>query len=124
MSKSRVEVTKFTSDSASLSKRLEIINGMITNDSSACIMMSGTAQRVELDCMTAVADFINGHARNEAYALGRIKDGHPPRVRVVTAAKLGEAKGDPSVIARTKNYLVFAEGEPGLALLDIDLKAI
>src|SRR5262249_32231302 len=41
----------------------------------------------------------------------------------VSAAKLNGAKA-PSVIARTKEYLIFKEGECGLALLDVDLKGI
>ena len=32
--------------------------------------------------------------------------------------------GEPDVIARTKNNIVFVEGEPGLVLQDIDLKGI
>ena len=124
MIKFRVVVTKFAKGNGSLTKHIELVNGKIANDSSNCFMTSGAAWLVELDGARAIAAFINNHGPNEAYALGRIKDGHPARVSVVTAAKLNEAKGNPSVIARTKNYLVFAEGEPGLALLDIDLKGI
>jgi hypothetical protein len=84
-------------------------------------MSRGAAWRVELDSATAIADFVNKLGQNEAFAIGRIKDGHPDRVRVVTAAKV---KDDPAVIARSLKYLIFVRGEPGLSLLDIDLKAI
>jgi hypothetical protein len=124
MSKFRVQVTGFAKDHGSLTKHIELVNDKVANDSSNCFMASGSAWRFELDSATAIADFINNHAQNEAYALGRLKEGRPARVRVVTAAKLSEAKGDPSVIARTKDYLVFVKGVPGLALLDIDLKGI
>src|SRR5262245_7147575 len=33
-------------------------------------------------------------------------------------------KGDPCVIARTKKYLAFKKGEPGIVLLDIDVKGM
>ena len=124
MSTFRVKVTGFRKDNGPITKHIELVNGKIANDSSNCFMTSGAAWLVELDSATAIAAFINNHGPNEAYALGRIKDGHPARVRVVTAAKLNEAKGDPAVIARTKNYLIFPEGEPGLVLLDIDLKGM
>jgi hypothetical protein len=43
--------------------------------------------------------------------------------RIVRADKLNGA-GDPSVIARTLDYLVFNKGEPGLVLLDADFKGM
>jgi putative DNA primase/helicase len=121
MGKLAVEVTGFRKDGGPLTKHLELVDGRIDNDSGACFMARGAAWRVQLDSAAAIADFINKLAQNEAFALGRIKNGHPDRVRVVTAAKV---KDDPKVIARTLKYLVFAQGEAGLALIDIDLKGI
>ena len=74
--------------------------------------------------MAVLADLINGFSPKQAYAIGRLKDGLPDRVKIVRVDKLDEAKGDPTVIARTKDNIVFVEGEPGLVLQDIDLKAI
>ena len=73
--------------------------------------------------MQGFADLINGFSPNEAYALGRIKDGLPDRVRVIRADKLNGVS-DPAIIARTQDYLVFNEGEFGLALLDADFKGV
>ena len=119
----RIEVTIFQKSGGPLTKRITLVNGKILSDGSDCLMANGTARRAEINGMPALADLINTFAPNEAYALGRLKDGLPDHVRVVPAAKLNGAK-DPSVIARTKEYLIFKEGEPGLALLDVDLKGI
>jgi hypothetical protein len=117
------EITVFTKSGGPLSKHIELIDGKIANDSSSCRMAKGFAHRVRIDLanMASLADLINGFSPKEAYAIGRLKHGLPDRVRVVRADKLN---GDPLVIARTKNNLVFVEGEPGLALKDIDLKGI
>jgi hypothetical protein len=76
--------------------------------------------------MQSLADLINSFKSNEAYALGRLKDGLPDRVRVVVAEELRKLNGagGPSVIARTKNYIAFNEGEPGIVLLDFDRKGM
>jgi hypothetical protein len=117
------EITIFSKASGPLSKHIELIDGKIANDSSACRMATGSARRVRIDLanMTSFADLINGFGPKEAYAIGRLKPGLPDRVRVVRADKLD---GDPSVIARTKDNLVFVPGEPGLMLKDIDLKGM
>jgi hypothetical protein len=106
-----------------LTKRIELVNGKIANDSSMCRMVNGTARRVNIDSVQALAGLISGMHPNEAYALGRLKAGVPDHVRVVTADKV-DGTSDQSVIARSKKYLAFVEGEPGLALLDVDLKGM
>src|SRR5262249_6012502 len=68
-----------------------------------------------------LADLTNNVTASEAYALGRLKDGVLDGAKVVVANELKD-ESDPAVIARTKKYLVFKEGEPALALLDIDVK--
>jgi hypothetical protein len=84
-------------------------------------MANGTARRVKIDDMEELGNLINKFKQNEAYALGRLTDGVPGRVEVVRADRLN---GATSVIARTKEFLVFKEGKPGLVLLDIDLKGM
>jgi hypothetical protein len=125
VSERSAEITVFEKDGGSLNKHIELLDGKIVNDSSDCRMANGIARRVkiDLDNMQALADIINNFSPREAYALGRLKDGLLGRVRVVRAGKLNGAD-DPSTIARTKHYLVFGEGEPGLALLDVDLKGM
>src|SRR5262249_9330500 len=117
------EITVFKKSDGPLTKRLALRDGKIVNDSSACFMAHGFAHRVKIDNVQALADLINNFARNQAYALGRLKDEVPDGAKVVVADELKD-EGDPSVIARTKKYLVFKEGEPGLVLLDIDVKGM
>jgi len=115
------EITVFEKTSGPLTKRIALRNGKIVNDSSACCMANGTARRVKIDNMQELANLINNFSSSQAYALGRLKDGLPDRVRVIRADKLNGA-GDPAVIARTLDYLIFREGEGGLVLLDADFK--
>ena len=117
------EITVFEKIGGPLTKHLALRDGKIVNDSSACFIAHGIAHRVRIDNVQALADLINNFAPNQAYALGRLKDGVPDAATVVVADELKDA-GNPSVIARTKEYLVFNEGEPGLVLLDVDLKDI
>ncbi len=123
----KAEITVFTKPRGPLTKRIHLVDGKISNDSSDCLMISGSARRVtiELDNLQPLAELITNFAQREAYALGRLRDGLPDRVKVVTADKLDEAKkGDATVIARTKDHLVFVAGEPGIALIDVDQKGI
>jgi hypothetical protein len=117
------EITVFEKMGGPLSKRIALRDGKIVNDSSFCRMANGSARRVKIEATQLLADLINAFTASEAYALGRLKGGHPERVRVVRRDELNGTT-DPSVIARTKEYLVFSEGEPGLALLDVDLKGL
>jgi hypothetical protein len=117
------EITVLKKNGGPLSKHLELRDGKIVNDGSACFMTNGTAHRVIIESVQGHADLINSFAPNQAYALGRLKEGVPDGAEVVVADKLNGG-ADPSVIARTKEYLIFKEGEPGLALLDVDLKGI
>jgi RecA-family ATPase len=118
----RAEITVFEKSNGPLTKRIALHDGKIVNDSSSCRMANGSAQRVTIDSMQALADLTNGFTSRQAYALGRLKDGLPDRVQVVRADKLNGA-GDPSVIARTQDYLIFKDG-PGVVLLDVDFKAL
>jgi putative DNA primase/helicase len=117
------EITLFQKSGGPLTKRIALRDSGIVNDSSACRMANGTARRVRIDRVQTLAHLINNFTSSEAYALGRIKDEHPDRVHVVTFDKLNGAL-DPTVIARTLDYLVFKESEPGFALLDVDLKGM
>jgi hypothetical protein len=122
------EITVFTKANGPLTKTIALSDGKPVSDSAACRMANGTARRVRFSgeayaVMQALADLINNLNPNEAYALGRLKDGVLDHVRVVRADKLNGAT-DTSAIARTKEYLIFEEGKPGLALLDGDFKGM
>ena len=102
----RGEITVFEKVGGPLTKHLALRDGKIVNDSSACFMAHGSAHRVTIASVQELADLINNFTAREAYALGRLKDGLPDRVRVVTDDEL-DGTGDSSVIARTNEYLVF-----------------
>jgi hypothetical protein len=117
-----IELTVFEKSNGPLTKRIALRDGKIVNDSSACFMANGIARRVTISSMQALADLISSLKPNEAYALGRLKDGLPYCCKVVRSGKLNGSE-DPSVIARTLDYLNFNEG-PGFVLLDFDSKGM
>jgi hypothetical protein len=64
-----VEVTVFTKTNGPLSKHIELsADGKIVNDSSMCGMANGTARRVNIDSVQALAGLISGMHPNEAYS--------------------------------------------------------
>jgi len=75
------EITVFEKTGGPLTKRIALRDGKIVNDSSACRMANGFARRIMIDNVRSLADLINAFKSNEAYALGRLKDGLPDRVR-------------------------------------------
>ncbi len=120
------EITVFRKRGGPLTKHIELVDGEVSNDSSQCSMGSGHAERVQINLndIAALAKLINGFGPSEAYALGRLREGSPDRVKVVVADKLADFHGDPGVAARTKEYFTFTEGAAAVCLLDIDLKAM
>jgi hypothetical protein len=122
----RVEVTVYEKSRGPLSKSIHLADtGKIANDSSACSMAKGSARRADIDLanLQTYVDLIHGFSSRQALSLGRLNDGLPDRVKVVVADKL-PANHDPSVIARTKNFLTFDPGKPALALFDFDPKGM
>ncbi|WP_271577965.1 primase-helicase family protein [Bradyrhizobium sp. CCBAU 11361] len=117
------EITVFEKVGGPLTKRIALREGKIASDSSACRMARGFARRATIRDVQSLADLIASMKSNEAYAIGSLRDGLPERVRVVRKDELDGAK-DPTVIARTLDYLTFRAGNPGLALLDFDTKGM
>jgi hypothetical protein len=120
------EITVFKKRSGTLSKRIHLVEGKLSNDTAACAMAEGFAKRVTVDLrnMNGLAAIIDKMAPQMAYANGRMKDGVPNKVRVVKDDKLASFDGDPGVIARSKEYLGFVDGKPALCLHDVDVKAM
>ena len=120
----RAEITVFEKSGGPLTKRISLLDGKIVNDSSACRMANGHARRVKIDDMQDLADLINSFRSERSLCAG------PAQRRTVrsSASRSFEDKlngaGDPSIIARTLDYLTFTEGEPGLVLLDADFKGM
>ncbi len=120
----RAEITAFEKHGGVLSKRIWLDNnGKVVSDGSACVMTRGTARRVQISDIRAYQDVVNSCSPTEALALGKLRDGLPAKVRVVTADKLNGAN-DPATIARTKDFLIFERDEGGLVLLDFDPKGM
>ena len=126
MTDRRAEITVFTKSGGKLTKRIHLVDGAISNDSSACAMAEGEARRVSinLNSIATLATLINGLGPKQAYAIGRLKEGLADHVDIVTADKLADFHGKPSVAARTKEHLVFVAGAAAICLLDIDLKGL
>jgi hypothetical protein len=119
------EITLFRKHRGSLTKRIHLAaDGKLTNDSSACIMGDGTAQRVRLGTIRGFAELIGQLESNEAIALGALRDGLPESVRVVTKATLARGEADGPTIARDSAHIVHRAGQPGPVLIDFDRKGL
>jgi hypothetical protein len=113
------EITVFRKTGGILSERIWLDDkGKVIKNGSACVMAHGIARRVEIPDVGAYASLINACPANEALALGRLKDGLPAEVKVVTADELNGGSDDPTTIARTREFLTFEPGRGGLILLD------
>jgi hypothetical protein len=104
-----IEVTVFKKTGGPLTKKIALRDGAIVNDSAACFMAKGTAHRVKVDSVQALAALINSFGPSQAYALGCLKDGVPDGATVVVADAIKD-EGGLSVIARTKDLSCFQEG--------------
>ena len=120
-SKLDIELTVFHTTGRILSKRIVLTkSGKVRPDASQCGMSKGTARRVRLNTLEALAELIETMPANEALVLGRLGADLPDQVAVVTKENLGDA--EPGTIARTREHLRFAPGQPAYMLLDHDGK--
>lgn len=134
-----LEITGLAKADGLLTKRITLApDGSLHSDGSACVMSEGRAGRVAFDNLEAFADCIASLAPNEAIALGRLRDGLPNQVEIVTkdrleALKQGKATSArlslsgsvrPDVIARTGDYISYRPEKPALALIDVDTKGL
>ena len=120
------EITVFTKRGGPLTKRIYLVDGKVSNDSSLCGMGSGDARRVRIDLsdIASLAKLINELGARKAYAIGRLREGLPDHVKIVVADKLANLHGADDVAARTKVDLIFVAGEPALCLFDVDVKGV
>jgi len=86
-------------------------------------MSKGTAMRMAVDGVQALAELIKTMASNQALALGSMRPDLPAQVAVTTKGALngGTALG---IISRSREYLAFDEGRRGFCLGDFDRKGI
>ena len=108
---------------ALLSKRIKLgEDGQPSSDGSPCAMTHGTATRVALDWWspaTGLAALILDLGSHEALVLGdHVADAD--QIEIVKAKDADQAK----VYGRTLDTFTYRKGEPAVALLDYDQKAI
>jgi hypothetical protein len=122
-----IEITVFTKHGGPLTKRISLdASGKLKNDSSACLMTNGTAQRVATADAMALAKLIISLRPDQAIALGRLRSGLPDKVNIVTKQSLHalNGKAPPNAVTRTADNIIHAQGEPGFVLWDYDSKGM
>ena len=121
-----LEITGMSKVGGALTKRIRLgEDGTLIADGSACVMSAGIAKRVVLDGLPAFAALLPTLRAHEALTLGVLKPEHPQQVEIVTKKKLDELNGaGADCIARTGGHISYRQGQPALALLDVDTKAM
>jgi hypothetical protein len=118
-----IEITVFAKRGGALSKRISMNkDGTLNSDGSACVMAKGEARRVKVRDAKHLADLISAMEQNQALALGTPRYGLDDTLKIVTAAKLGEASSD--TCARTADDIVYRHGAPAFVLHDFDTKGM
>jgi hypothetical protein len=117
------EVTLFWKKSGVLTKRIGLDqHGKLISSGAECVMFDGNAFRRSIKSAKELADFIETLDDDEAVALGRLKPEYSRGVSITTKRRLENAPA--GTVARTADFLHFAEGRPGWLLLDIDQKGM
>ncbi len=122
-----INLTRIVKSEGPLTKRISLDDaGNVFADGSACVMSEGSAQRVSLGSVHELADLIAGLGSHEALALGSLRPGLAPHVKIVTKHKLEKLNGaaPPDIISRTAAHITFLPDRPALALLDFDTKGM
>jgi hypothetical protein len=121
---SEQQITVFRKANGPLSKKISLSkDGKIVADGAVCKMAAGTARRVCLNGVAALAKLIRAMPSDEALTLGRLRPDMPDECQVVLKKDLNDAT-PPNVIARTTDSLYFAERQPAYLLLDHDGKGM
>jgi hypothetical protein len=118
-----IELTKLTKHGGPLTKKISLDpDGTLVKDGSACVMGRGTAERVRVDGVDALAVLIEDLTPSQALALGVLRADLPDKVEVTTKAKLINGVAQPDIIARTGSNIIY--NGPAFALLDFDSKGM
>jgi hypothetical protein len=101
-------------------------NGHVVSDSSACLMSSGTAERIELPDINALAALIDRMTPDQALALGALRPDLPDHCDIVTRRRLAQINGtpQPDLIARTGHAICYQPQQPAYVLFDHDTKGM
>ena len=117
-----IELTRFTNEDGPLTKRISLAaDGALVKDGSACVMVRGTAERVRIIGVNALAALIEGLGPSQALALGTLRADLPDKVEISTRNRLNGVER-PDLIARTGSNIVYHG--PAFALLDHDDKGM
>jgi hypothetical protein len=122
-----IEVTGIAKIGGPLTKRISLSgDGQLVSDGSACVMSTGRARRVRADSLAEFAALISSLEPHEAIALGRLRIDLPSAVTVTTQGRLAALNGPPTpdLIARTADFISYADGQHALALIDVDTKGM
>jgi putative DNA primase/helicase len=121
----QVELTVLAKDDGPLTKEIRLVDGTIVSDGRACTMARGIARRAWSNSMQQFGDLICSLDERSAVALGALQPDLPDEVTVVTKNKLRQMK-DTAVnfICRTADYIAYRDGQPALALIDVDTKGM
>lgn len=121
---SAFQITAFAKEGGALTKRIVLgPDGTLKSDGSECVMRAGDAKRVVCANLCEFAVGISECTSHEAIALGTLRPDLLDDLRITTKAKLNGSTAN-NVIARTGEFIVYRPGQPALALLDVDTKAM
>jgi hypothetical protein len=117
------ELTLFVNTHGALTKQFTLDgNGSLVKTEGGQIV-AGTAMRVAIDDVQALADLINTRSSDQALTLGSMRGDLPAQVTVTTKKQLNGGVR-PDIISRSRDYLVFGQGRRGFCLGDFDRKGI
>jgi hypothetical protein len=117
------ELTLFVNAQGALTKQYTLdANGNLVKTEGGQ-MVAGTAMRIAIGDVQALADLIRTTLSDQALALGSMRGGLPAQVTVITKEALNGVTA-PNVISRSREYLTFDEGRRGFCLGDFDRKGI
>jgi hypothetical protein len=117
------EIVLFAKYGGVITKRITLkADGSLPNDSSACLMSSGCANRVKIAGIGQLGELIGRLGPHEAIATGRLLT-EVDHVEITTKNKLN-GQQRPDLIARIRSFIDYQPGAPAFALIDFDLKDI
>jgi hypothetical protein len=117
------ELTLFTNARGALTKQFTLdADGKLVKTEGGQ-MVAGTAMRIAIDGVRALAELLGTVSSDQALALGSIRSGLPAQVTVTTKKALGGG-AIPNTISRSREYLTFGQGRRGFCLVDFDRKGI
>jgi hypothetical protein len=126
-SRHKFEITAFVKTGGPLTKHISLgEDGSLRSDGSACIMSSGTGERVSFGTLQEFAAHISTLESHQAIALGSLQRDLPDKVEITTKSQLRKLNGTPTphLITRTSNYISYSPSHTALALIDIDIKGM